>query len=101
MEPWASSELPTSLEKRWLVPTVHQKVPWILGRDRLCSCHLHTGPLGTERGSSTAVLQGTSLGCTGVHCVSGRAVKEGASMRRAPALSAVLVRGLGGDREAV
>lgn len=34
-------------------------------------------------------------------CVAGRAAKEGASRRQAPALSVVLVRGLGRDREAV
>lgn len=95
MGPWASSELPSSRGKRWLVPTVHQ-------RCSVCSCHLHTGPLGTERGSSIAVLHGSSLCCTGVRvCVARRAAKGGAGRRKAPALSAVLVRGRGGDREAV
>lgn len=46
-------------------------------------------------------FMGPVLAVLGSMCVSGRAAKEGASSRKAPDLSAVLVRGLGGDREAV
>lgn len=46
-------------------------------------------------------FMGPVLAVLGSLCVAGRAAKEGASRRKAPALSAVLVRGLGEDREAV
>lgn len=46
-------------------------------------------------------FMGSVLAVLGSMCVAGRAAKERPSRREAPALSEVLVRGLGEDREAV
>ena len=89
---------------------MQQKPPASLGQaaSALAPGYLHRRDLRNHTESSTASLlvaspHGTGLGYTGPGslCLTGGVVEERESMKKPPALNELLMRGLGGDREAI